>query len=280
MRPPPWAPRWRLLDRAWPARCSNDNTRIIASASVTKLFASRRSARRGRGANHIVPRGPSCVGRRNSHQNDGAAESDSGVRTAMPSSLKSRADMSGSTRASPATELVEPGSSAPDPIRYDMLSSTGRRPLDPGRRHRFRPGPSPHRPGSTAAQLVPASRRFVREPVAVSWGWMCCIGSSWMHLSTGVIGAAIMVIESLARRRRHRSSNHHASRQNISQRGSAPLIDRLTGARRTQKPPRSACREISSARHRVGQVGASFARIALRQVTLCARRQFGHDVAE
>ncbi|BBX66212.1 putative lipoprotein LppW [Mycobacterium saskatchewanense] len=38
------------------------------------------------------------------------------------------------------------------------------------------------------------------EPVAVKQGWMCCIGSSWMHLSTGVIGADhryIMVVQSL-----------------------------------------------------------------------------------
>jgi hypothetical protein len=38
------------------------------------------------------------------------------------------------------------------------------------------------------------------QPVAVKQGWMCCIGSSWMHLSTGVVGADrryIMVIESL-----------------------------------------------------------------------------------
>ncbi|BBZ14591.1 serine hydrolase [Mycobacterium branderi] len=38
------------------------------------------------------------------------------------------------------------------------------------------------------------------EPVAVKQGWMCCIGSDWMHLSTGIVGADrryIMVIESL-----------------------------------------------------------------------------------
>lgn len=38
------------------------------------------------------------------------------------------------------------------------------------------------------------------EPVAVKQGWMCCIGSDWMHLSTGVLGRDrryIMVIESL-----------------------------------------------------------------------------------
>ncbi|RFD25362.1 hypothetical protein MUBE_09565 [Mycobacterium uberis] len=38
------------------------------------------------------------------------------------------------------------------------------------------------------------------EPVAVKQGWMCCIGSDWMHLSTGMIGTDrryIMVIQSL-----------------------------------------------------------------------------------
>jgi hypothetical protein len=39
------------------------------------------------------------------------------------------------------------------------------------------------------------------EPVAVKQGWMCCMdGSSWMHLSTGIIGSDrryVMVIESL-----------------------------------------------------------------------------------
>jgi len=38
------------------------------------------------------------------------------------------------------------------------------------------------------------------ESVAVKQGWMCCIGSDWMHLSTGVIGTDrryIMVVQSL-----------------------------------------------------------------------------------
>jgi hypothetical protein len=39
------------------------------------------------------------------------------------------------------------------------------------------------------------------EPVAVKQGWMCCMdGSSWMHLSTGIVGADrryVLVIESL-----------------------------------------------------------------------------------
>ena len=38
------------------------------------------------------------------------------------------------------------------------------------------------------------------EPVAVKQGWMCCIGDSWMHLSSGIVGSDrryVMVIESL-----------------------------------------------------------------------------------
>jgi hypothetical protein len=52
------------------------------------------------------------------------------------------------------------------------------------------------------------------ESVAVKQGWMCCIGSAWMHLSTGVIGADrryIMVIQSL------QTSDDATARQTITQ---------------------------------------------------------------
>jgi hypothetical protein len=52
------------------------------------------------------------------------------------------------------------------------------------------------------------------EQVAVKQGWMCCIGSAWMHLSTGVIGTDrryIMVIESL------QTSDDATARQTITQ---------------------------------------------------------------
>jgi hypothetical protein len=61
--------------------------------------------------------------------------------------------------------------------------------------------------GSTATGADGYPQRFgipdglYAEPVAVKQGWMCCMdGSSWMHLSTGVVGADrryVMVIESL-----------------------------------------------------------------------------------
>ncbi|HME79272.1 MAG TPA: hypothetical protein VKI00_27540 [Mycobacterium sp.] len=61
--------------------------------------------------------------------------------------------------------------------------------------------------GSTATGADGYPQRFgipdglYAEPVAVKQGWMCCMdGSSWMHLSTGIIGPDrryVMVIESL-----------------------------------------------------------------------------------
>ena len=61
--------------------------------------------------------------------------------------------------------------------------------------------------GSTANGADGYPQRFgipdglYAEPVAVKQGWMCCMdGSSWMHLSTGIIGPDrryVMVIESL-----------------------------------------------------------------------------------
>ncbi|CQD10665.1 LppW protein [Mycobacterium lentiflavum] len=52
------------------------------------------------------------------------------------------------------------------------------------------------------------------EPVAVKQGWMCCIGTEWMHLSTGVVGADrryIVVVESL------QSSDDATARDTITQ---------------------------------------------------------------
>ena len=61
--------------------------------------------------------------------------------------------------------------------------------------------------GSTATGADGYPQRFgipdglYAEPVAVKQGWMCCMdGGSWMHLSTGIVGADrryVMVIESL-----------------------------------------------------------------------------------
>ncbi len=43
-------------------------------------------------------------------------------------------------------------------------------------------------PGGVYPQRFGIPEGIPGEPVAVKQGWMCCVGSDWMHLSTGVIG--------------------------------------------------------------------------------------------
>ncbi|MGV9796964.1 serine hydrolase [Mycobacterium sp. NPDC003449] len=55
-------------------------------------------------------------------------------------------------------------------------------------------------PGGIYPQRFGIPEGLYAEPVAVKQGWMCCIGTDWMHLSTGVIGPDrrfIMVIGAL-----------------------------------------------------------------------------------
>lgn len=43
-------------------------------------------------------------------------------------------------------------------------------------------------PGGVYPQRFGIPEGLFAEPVAVKQGWMCCVGSDWLHLSTGVIG--------------------------------------------------------------------------------------------
>ena len=43
-------------------------------------------------------------------------------------------------------------------------------------------------PGGVYPQRFGIPEGLFSEPVAVKQGWMCCIGSDWLHVSTGVIG--------------------------------------------------------------------------------------------
>jgi hypothetical protein len=44
-------------------------------------------------------------------------------------------------------------------------------------------------PGGVYPQRFGIPEGLYAERVAVKQGWMCCIGSDWMHLSTGIVGA-------------------------------------------------------------------------------------------
>ncbi|MGZ6779393.1 MAG: hypothetical protein ACXVGO_10410, partial [Mycobacterium sp.] len=52
------------------------------------------------------------------------------------------------------------------------------------------------------------------EPVAVKQGWMCCIGSDWMHLSTGIVGPGHRFVMAIAA---DQPTNADAARATITQ---------------------------------------------------------------
>jgi hypothetical protein len=197
-----------ILDRATNRLVSNGNDQLVAIASVAKLFI----------ADDLL-----------SQQSGGAEETaqlSSADREALDSMLRSSDDGAAETfwaqRGGDAIITGVAGryglratappsdgrwwntvSSASDLVRYydRLLSGSG--------------GLSSERAqviindlaGSTATGADGYPQRFgipdglYAEPVAVKQGWMCCMdGSSWMHLSTGVVGADrryVMVIESL-----------------------------------------------------------------------------------
>jgi hypothetical protein len=191
-----------LLDRVTNQMLTSGNDQLVAIASVAKLFI----------ADDVLSREPSSA-------------LSSADRQALDSMLRSSDDGAAATfwaRGGDTiindvagryglTSTTPPGdgqwwntiSSASDLVHYydTLLNGTG--------------GLSGERAeiivndlaGSTANGADGYPQRFgipdglYAEPVAVKQGWMCCMdGASWMHLSTGIIGADrryVMVIESL-----------------------------------------------------------------------------------
>ena len=98
--------------------------------------------------------------------------------------------------------------SAQDLVRYyDMLLS-GAGGLPPERANRIMSNlaastptaPDGTQPGGIYPQRFGIPEGLYAETVAVKQGWMCCVSSDWMHLSTGVVGPDrrfIMVVYAL-----------------------------------------------------------------------------------
>lgn len=207
-----------VLDRATHQLVSNGNTQIISTASVAKLFiADDLLLQESEGKTTLSPEDRQALDIMLQSSDDDAAEKfwDAGGGDAIISQVASRYGLTSTTPPSDG-RWWNTISSATDLIRYyDML-------LDGSG------GLPPERAGiivNDLAQSTPMGidgypQRFgipeglYAEPVAVKQGWMCCIGSDWIHLSTGVIGSDrryIMVIESL------QSSDDATARQTITQ---------------------------------------------------------------
>ncbi|MGA7131046.1 MAG: hypothetical protein WBZ15_01605 [Mycobacterium sp.] len=196
-----------ILDRANNQMLSNGNDQLVAIASVAKLFI----------ADDLLSQDSSSP--------DGTAQLSSADREALDSMLQSSDDGAAETFwAARGGETIINGvagrygltsttppsdgrwwntiSSASDLVHYYDMLLNGSGGLS-GERAEIIVNDLA---GSTATGADGYPQRFgipdglYAETVAVKQGWMCCIGDSWMHLSTGIIGADrryVMVIESL-----------------------------------------------------------------------------------
>ena len=196
-----------ILDRANNQMLSNGNDQLVAIASVAKLFI----------ADDLLSQ--------QSGGAEGTAQLSSADREALDSMLQSSDDGAAETFwAARGGETIVDGvagrygltsttppsdgrwwntmSSASDLVHYYDVLLNGSGGLS-GERAEIIVNDLA---GSTATGADGYPQRFgipdglYAETVAVKQGWMCCIGDSWMHLSTGIIGADrryVMVIESL-----------------------------------------------------------------------------------
>lgn len=199
-----------VLDRNTGQLVSNGNGTTIAIASVVKLFiADDLLLQEAKGQTVITPEDRDQLDVMLRSSDDSAAEvfwNRSGG-SAIVNRVAARYGL-GSTRPPNDGRWWNTISTAADLVRYyDMLmNGSGGLPAEQANVILANLAQSTPdaidgtQPGGTYPQRFGIPEGLYAEPVAVKQGWMCCIGSDWMHLSTGVIGPDrrfIMVIGSL-----------------------------------------------------------------------------------
>jgi hypothetical protein len=183
-----------VLDRVTKQLLSNGNDQLIAIASVAKLFI----------ADDVLLSGPPLSPADRTmfdsmlrSSDDSAAEVfwNRGGGSAIVTRVAARYGLSG-TRPPGDGRWFNTISTAADLVRYYemLLSGAGGLPIDRaemivGNLAQSTPtGIDGMMPGGVYPQRFGIPEGLYAEPVAVKQGWMCCIGSDWMHLSTGIIG--------------------------------------------------------------------------------------------
>jgi hypothetical protein len=183
-----------VLDRSTGRRVTNGNGRGIAIASVVKLFI----------ADDLLLRGPPLSPDDRTmfesmlrSSDDSAAEVfwNRGGGSAIVNRVAGRYGLGG-TRPPDNGRWFNTISTAADLVRYYdmMLSGAGGLPMDKAAMivdnlaQSSPTGIDGMMPGGVYPQRFGIPDALDAEPVAVKQGWMCCIGSDWMHLSTGIIG--------------------------------------------------------------------------------------------
>jgi hypothetical protein len=213
-----------ILDRNTGQLVGNGNTTTIAIASVAKLFiADDLLLQESKGQTQLSPADRAAFDRMLRQSDDSAAEvfwNRSGG-SAIITRVAARYGLT-STRPPNNGRWWNTISTAADLVRYYDMMMTGAGGLPPEQAsvimsNLAQSAPTAidgTQPGGTYPQRFGIPDGLFAEPVAVKQGWMCCIGSDWMHLSTGVVGPDrryIMVIGSL------QATNSDTARKTITQ---------------------------------------------------------------
>ena len=199
-----------VLDRNTGQMVSNGNSTTMAIASVVKLFiADDLLLQVSKGQTQLSPEDRVNFDRMLRRSDDSAAEvfwNRSGG-NAIVTRVAARYGLA-STRPPSNGRWWNTISTAADLVRYYdmMMSGTGGLPPEQASVILANLAQSTPmaldgtQPGGVYPQRFGIPDGLFAEPVAVKQGWMCCIGSDWMHLSTGVIGPDrryVMVIGSM-----------------------------------------------------------------------------------
>ncbi len=184
-----------VLDRSTGQRVTNGNGRGTAIASVVKLFIADDMLLRGP---PLSPDDKKMFESMLRSSDDSAAEVfwNRGGGSAIVTRVAARYGLGG-TRPPGNGRWFNTISTAADLVRYYdmMLSGAGGLPMDKADMivdnlaQSSPTGIDGMMPGGVYPQRFGIPEGLYAEPVAVKQGWMCCIGSDWMHLSTGIIGA-------------------------------------------------------------------------------------------
>jgi hypothetical protein len=193
-----------ILDRSTHQLVANGNSQVIGTASVAKLFiADDLLLHESEGKAPLSADDRQALDIMLESSDDGAAERfwGQGGGAAIITEVAARYGLSSTTPPSDG-RWWNTMSSVTDLIRYYemLLDGSGGLPADEAKIIVNDLAQSTPNGLDGYPQRFGIPDGLYAEPVAVKQGWMCCIGSDWMHLSTGVIGADrryIMVVQSL-----------------------------------------------------------------------------------
>jgi hypothetical protein len=193
-----------ILDRKTHQLVSNGNTQIIGTASVAKLFiADDLLLQESQGKTILSPDDRQALDVMLQSSDDGAAEKfwNQGGGDAIITQVAGRYGLSSTTPPSDG-RWWNTMSSVTDLVHYYdvLLDGSGGLPAERAKIIVNDLAQSTPNGIDGYPQRFGIPEGLYAETVAVKQGWMCCIGSAWVHLSTGLIGADrryVMVVQSL-----------------------------------------------------------------------------------